>query len=384
MIASPHQRLFRDSRSDREYGSTAREYASLWSEHYPDDAHYVHVRSKYLDWIHDLKKTSDLDTEDGALVVCGPGYNFVGRDMSHEMVAGSVKAHPVIIGADWSTDVLQDFGENIFRASKNVYAKTVLTQRDFSGGLASKFHALVTEKLSRVGDLEGLRDFIKWIGEEVGIEEISRQKPEKSNPSQVNRLINATMDVEDPYNFQYFLEETTSSVRFMTANMLLAGTLALTEKDVREMIMFYRNQMETEELVNMLAVWHKVINTVNTHIASTFIMGALEANPKAHLYMPTDTNVQYEGLDTFDRLDLPHLREKVRTHGYKFVERAQWTLDDSHESPPHTHQMRLLLACAGGEHTEESVQLIHDQDSGTASEMSSDNAMFGEDVHNGN
>ncbi len=299
-----------------------------------------------MNWIHSLS-LNRVNAEDGAIVICGPGYSFTERDMTPAMVGGMLAHHPAIIAADWSPEILEDFDTAVIHASRNVSSKTILAQRDFSGGIASRLQALVSSKLEEIRSIDDLRDFILWIKNDVGYDEVMKAQPEiTERTSWPNRLV-SQLDIDEPYDFQSVLMGQ-AEVRFMTANLLLAGMLALTEKEVRDRIMGFRDEMRDDEIVEMLSVWHELVKILNTKIAANFIIRGLDCNPKAHMLMPTDVNTAYQEFDTFDRLDLPALRKEVTSKGYKFSERGQFILDDSHETPPHNHVIKQIFACANG------------------------------------
>lgn len=346
MPLSSRDRRFQDA-NNAQYSVAAREYAHLWQEHKPDQHYYSCVRAEFMKWIHSLSRNG-VSAEDGAIVICGPGYDFAQRDMTHEMVDGMLANHPAIIAADWSPDILEDFDTEVISSSRKAAPKTILVQRDFSGGIASRLQALISSKLEEIRSIEDLREFISWLKNDVGYDEVMKAQPETTENmmSWPNPLVNQ-LNVDETYDFQSVLRGQ-AEVRFMTANLLLAGMLALTEKEVRDRIMGFRKEMRDEEIVEMLGIWHELVKILNTKIAANFIIRGLDCNPKAHMLMPTDVNTVYPEFDTFDRLDLLALRKEVTSKGYKFSERGQGILDDSHENPPHSHSIKQIFACANG------------------------------------
>lgn len=369
MIHSKHFRTFGDAQS-KSYERAAGEYASLWEGHIPDDHHYTHVRSLFLEWIHTMERIG-VDAEDGALVICGPGYGIAGRDFNPEIIRGCLPHYQSIVGADWSTDILEDFSTEIDAESAPAADKVILTQRDFSFGIASRFQTIVTQQLEEVRTVDDLRNFMMWVERTLGSDSnIAYQNVMQTNPElsdkplgRYNRNIDSTLDVIEPLEFDAVLMNQ-ADVRFLTANMLLAGMLALTENDVRNAIMHFRSindgskdevagGLEDDEVIQMLADWHKVVCDFNTRIATQFMLSGLDLNPNIHIFAPTDVNVSYKSRKggvkgTFNRLDISTLSRAVTEKGYKFVDEDQWIQDDQNENPPHKHLMKLLLACRNG------------------------------------
>ena len=187
-----------------------------------------------------------------------------------------------------------------------------------------------------------------WLRDSVGIEEV--EKHIHSVPrlaTEYSRRVTRVLEVPEALDFNAILHGR-AEVRFITANMLLTGMFALTEGEFRDKLIQFRPEIEEEEFVEMLGIWHNLIFQLNTKVASDFMLRALELNPTAHIFAPSDVDVNYKGIETFSRLDVAALRKSFDERGYKFRVKDEWTLDDTHEKPPHSHQMNVLLACKNG------------------------------------
>ena len=338
--------LYEDSGS-RIYNGDANEYAQLWKQHNPDQDHYVHVQAGVLDWYKDLAR-SGVHPDTGSLVICGPGYEIQDRDLNPSIIRSNVGEHPGIILADWSTGILDNAYDSLVETNKALGPKLQLARRDFSGGLSSNLHDMLLRRIEDIQDKQGLRDFMTWLRDSVGIEEV--EKHIHSVPrlaTEYSRRVTRVLEVPEALDFNAILHGR-AEVRFITANMLLTGMFALTEGEFRDKLIQFRPEIEEEEFVEMLGIWHNLIFQLNTKVASDFMLRALELNPTAHIFAPSDVDVNYKGIETFSRLDVAALRKSFDERGYKFRVKDEWTLDDTHEKPAHSHQMNVLLACKNG------------------------------------
>lgn len=343
----PH--FYSDSGSSR-YSGVAREYADLWKGHSPYIDHGIKVRTGLIKWFQSLQRKG-VTLEDGALAICGPGFNVTNTDLSPEILDGMSDSHPVIIAADWSPDILRDAYESISSASQSIANKLRLTQRDFSRQLSAQFHTYISTQLEKINNVDDLRLFMKVVSNEVGLETIRDQKLIEVPDDTINPEVVTSLRIDNPFDFESILKGQTA-VRFMTANMLVAGMLALTENDFRFILEAHKKNLSDEEYGDSLRIWHDLIREVNTEIASQFFIGSLQQNPKAFIYAPTDVNVHYRGADTHDRIDMNALRARVREAHYKIALGEQWTIDDSGETPPHSHLVQTLFVCANEEKIE--------------------------------
>jgi len=336
---SQNSRQFNDARS-REYSSTADDYTKLWERHIGDVDHYKNIRTAFMKW----QAKAHLADTDGAIVVAGPGFQCVERDISAEMLAVMSTRDRALVGADWSPDILEDFDRSVSAEDIALGRNTLLTQRDFSGGVSSRLHKIVNDKLCTIRSASDLKGFVHWLQGDVGYDEVMKVVPEMDNSSRVNPRV-STLDIGEPMDFSSVLQGR-SEVRFLIANMLLAGMLAATEHDVRDVFMDFVRQgaIEEHDLIEAMQAWHDLVRSLNTRIATNFVLGGLSVNPKLKMFLPTDVNTSYK-FDTFDRIDQQELRRVVTASGYKFADIHQWTQRDDHETPPHRHQVKLFLAC---------------------------------------
>lgn len=335
------------------YRRVADDYAQYWRGRQPEADHdpsYVthdkNIRASFMNWLQSIERKEGVRPEDGALVICGPGGKLVGHELSAEMVPAMVDDHPAIVIADWSLDTLFDAAHSLSAEHPPIAGKTVLTQRDFSGGLSANFHDLINSRLDEVRDVHGLREFIKWLRDNVSLETVGKHVLPAEAPASVNPLQNA-LDVTDPLNFDTVLQSSRAKVRFVTAHLLLDGMFAATEQDFRTALIANRENMGDEEYMAALRVWHEKIEELCTHAASRFMVQLLEAHPEAHLFAATALNTQYHGMDTFDRIAIDEVRSTVEGKGYKFARMGSTHLNDWMEKPRHSHDVGLLYACKG-------------------------------------
>lgn len=352
---------FRREYSDANSGSYAKladEYASLWSEHNIDERHFTNVRAGMIRLYTNWQKNLLPDPAGGALVICGPGQKIHERDLDPAIIHSSVSLHPIVIGADWSTKVLDDFYDSLVTKSecRKLGPKTVLLQRDMSGGLSAKLHHLITSQMEEnIRNADDMKRFIGWIEDEVDLAKVQNyQHSNQSDNGEHRRGVEKVSDVS-PVSFDS-VTKGQCEVRLITANMFLAGMFALTEAEVRQQILSHEKDVGTEAITDMLRSWHSLIEVLNTHVALEFVRQGLEQNPHARIYAPTDVNVNYENYGSFSRVDVKAIEEGVKVMGHRYKIEGQWPYDDSGENPSHNHIINAMVFETNGKHTSDDVE----------------------------
>lgn len=338
MSLVPSNTFFYDSQSGS-YNNLAGKYAENWHTHIPDMRHHQKVREALLRWDYNL--IMDGEKRQGVFAFFGPGFSITERDIGKEYVAGMLEYFESVLAVDWSTDVLSNFFSCIQTESRRVGEKVQCTQRDLSHGLSARFHAIVQDKIDCVNTVQELHDFFAFL-DQLTIDAVMQVALTASPNQQVNPHV-SQLQIQEPLNFASVLQSGLE-IRRAFASLFFTGMVAETERVIRAEIEIYKKELSTSEMSAMLQSCHHFVAELNYVNGHRFIAELLRHNPRAHLIMPTDVDAVYEDIGSFPRLDVQRLQTELAKFDIDLNVSRQWTMDDSHEFPPHSHTIQVLKA----------------------------------------
>lgn len=337
-----------DSVHSAYYEDIAERYAELWSQSVPDAEHYMMVRIAYMRWMRDLAKDKEVWSEDGAALICGPGFDVASKEFNREIIETELARNPGVIIADFSTKVLRNAYEALAEASRDLEPNLVAVRRDFSGGLSAKFDHLMLEQIDQVLTPGEWRDLIERISK-IRLEDVQGVTLSKKLQYGSTREIMG-FDDEERLHFQRVLRGR-MSIRFVIANLLLDGMFVTTEAAFREKLIDFseRGELSPDEVRSDLESWHNLIGQLNTHVAKEFIVGALECNPDAKVFATIASDTTYYDLPKcepirrvyYDKMKAYAFANNIILHHGPV---SGWMYNDKEETPPHRHSVIAVVA----------------------------------------
>jgi hypothetical protein len=328
------------------YDAVSSQYARYWRSHEPNARHYLEVRKAYMRWALKLRDEG-LKPHDGALVIAGPGFNVAdNRDFEEGFVSAHVADHPLIIVADFSTEILDDAYDSFSRASSRIPKKIRLARRDFSGGLSARFAAIIESHLDPISTPEEFENFMRLVQEQqIGVQEIAKFPLESKEGSKEGLPGVLGVETEEGMSFRG-ISNNIAPVRFIVSNLLLAGMFATTEQIFREKLDFlhekFPENVTDDDVRRHLENWHELILALNTEVSVRYFQEAAVAHPEAEHCAIVDENVNYEDFGRFPRFDLNAVRSRILPTRMALKSGKTWQLDDSAETPPHQHGILVM------------------------------------------
>lgn len=351
-----------------QYADIAERYGTYWSEHELNDEHYRKVRTAILSWYRKLIEQNVRPSE-GGLVVCAPGFDTADdRELNAEVVESFVSEHPVVVVTDFVPEAIVSGGESIARASgdKGLARRILGTRRDVSRGLSARFDAIIRPMVDRVRTPKELIELTQRLHQTIGVEEVRKRRlPRGGQLDGYNPKFICGFDGEEAMSFRSVTQEV-APIRFVLANLLLAGMFAPTEQHFRRKFMALTRRgsqrlqrkmkeehrpLDDEQVSEVLRVWHGLIEEMNSEAAKQFLLDVLESNPHAHIFAATDVNTNYgDPLGQYTRLNTEKLSKDLQELGKRVVAVKQYTFSDEEEEPPHSHKVDILEVRNNGNH----------------------------------
>jgi len=206
------------------------------------------------------------------------------------------------------------------------------------------------------------------LHETVGVEEVRKVRLPRCEPQDgFDPRVVRGVDGEDAMSFRRVTQEV-APIRFVLANLLLAGMFAPTEQHFRRTLMEFtkdrdprsrggkrgkeeRVPLDDEQVSEALRRWHTLLEQVNGEAAKRFLLDVLGANPDAHIFAATDVNTNYgDPLGQYTRLNTEKLSEDLQKLGKRVIAVKQYTFSDEEEEPPHSHKVDILEVRNNGNH----------------------------------
>ncbi|OGJ55504.1 hypothetical protein A3D88_04585 [Candidatus Peribacteria bacterium RIFCSPHIGHO2_02_FULL_52_16] len=339
------------------YDLFADKYAASWRDHVPNQFHYEMSRKATVRYLVDLFEKG-VKPKDSVAVILGPGFNIAEyRDLDPVIVDAMLNECPAIVVADFSREVLKDARRSLSSASKEVEPKIFRAQREFSGGMSTRFDIFIANKIDTICTVDALDVFMRELDALTPTEIIAKVK--EQNLEESESVGDATVVHEHTNHLARYYDfksvaRSKAEVRYVICNLLLAGMLATTEAAFREKLITFRqgqgDEVISDETVRgYLRSWHRVISIINTEIAVNLISGVMDHNPHATISIVTDENTEYsQKFGKHPRWDLEGpfgVRSGLLSHQIMLMENGQsWMQDDSGENPPHGHYTSALIA----------------------------------------
>ncbi|MDD5469991.1 MAG: hypothetical protein PHO92_04315 [Candidatus Peribacteraceae bacterium] len=341
----PRNGYIEDPRSP-EYDRLSEQYADLWSGNHPDSEHYLNIRKAYMEWCLTLRDDG-IRPNQGSAVLLGPGFSVAqNRELEPGWVHVHLAEHPRLIVADFSRVVLDDAFRSLAAASRRMKPENMrLIRRDFSGGLSARFEALIGSRLDGISNVEQFQDFMKWLEDEVRVEEVARQSVTSGCTREGNPDVMG-MDPEQLLCFKNIVQNA-ADVRMLITNGGFSGAFYTTEDAFREKLMLFAEQdpqRVTRDHVRMyMRIWHDLITDMVDEVTVNALQSFAQAHPEGHIFCTLDKSASYDGLDDYPRLNLDRIRARLAEFLSIHVAHT-WTLDDSAQTPPHRHNVAALWA----------------------------------------
>jgi hypothetical protein len=275
----------------------------------------------------------------------GPGFGVTqNRELEPGWVDAHLAEHPRLIVADFSSAILHDAYQSLLSASPRMKAENMrLVRRDCSGGLSTRFEALVGSKLDGIETVGDFREFMRWLDETVDSELVIRQEVE-SGPTYEGRLDVRGTDPQQLLCFKNLVQDT-ADVRFLIANGVFSGAFYLTEAAFRDKLMYfakqYPQQVTAEDVRVYMHIWHEVISDMINCVMVESLRSFTEEHPQAQAFVTLDKSAAYEEMDDFPRLNIEYIRRQLADCLSLRVAHT-WMLDDSGQVPPHTHSVAAI------------------------------------------
>ncbi len=309
------------------------------------DEHYANVRRCLSRWYAYLISRKHLSPGEGALAICAPGFGVAQRrDLSCEIIHRWITQHPRVIVADLSFDILADAIESFDAcAGPLVQNRFDFLRCDFSHGLSTQFDTYLRPLIDGIREPDHLLHFAERISSQTDLVDIRRTRTSSDDLQRCS----PRMQLGNPRNFWDFgrFVPDEQPVRFVIANLLLAGMIAPTEQHFRDKLMSFcpdrgsRHALPEDASIHVLQQWHNLVTRVNNELAVSLFEMAYDANPGVCMFLVTETNALYDRFGLFPRIDLREVQRRIEPRGIRLHHMDQWVSSHHTETPPHTHHM---------------------------------------------
>ncbi|MCK5019522.1 MAG: hypothetical protein KAS32_20855 [Candidatus Peribacteraceae bacterium] len=334
-----------------EFDHLSEEYARMWADHTPDVVHYRESRTALLKWMVELER-KDEGISNGAMVIAGPGFDVVNRDLGSELTAALIKDAPQIVVTDFSREILSDAQQRFMSTHRNFERITKFVRRDLSNGWSSKVDEIVGSRVDEISTADELTSFMNEMSETEKFVQVmidASSGDSRSCEFYGDANVNGIEREEDGMQFANVLKPDVEVTKIVS-NLTYSGMFVVFEYSLREKILElkerYPEKIEDKDVVRFFSILHDFVQVLIQGVFVNGITSALLAHPKANHFITLDRNTTFERYGQHNRFDIKEvqrlLAEVKQNIRLQIID--TWKMDDSNESPPHKHD---IIAISG-------------------------------------